>query len=289
MSRKNKESNDRYLQLHHFMLKTAAWLALSAPARAIYIQIGFRYNGANNGKIAYSVRDAASECNLAINTAARAFKELVDRGFIEERRHGGLSKKTRIASEWRLTAYKCDLTGEFKTCTFMHRGGPEHSSYSPQKRGPLPGTSRPSPVSINSRECLKKLHSLSQLTPVDEADCLKQLYSQADFEPPPVSNNYTHIVYQSRATDGRAILPPPIPRAETAPTALTTPPDELPPTPDMIPWTPPRRPKIDDEALVLGGRSISGRPAPIDALTELEGLLLSNALPDGSVTSDLVH
>jgi DNA-binding transcriptional regulator YhcF (GntR family) len=58
-----------------------------------------------------SVRDAASECNLAINTAMRALREMVDLGFIEETRHGGLSKKTRIASEWRLTVFKCDLTG----------------------------------------------------------------------------------------------------------------------------------------------------------------------------------
>ena len=96
-------------------------IALGA-AVAVYIQIASRYNGVNNGKLAFSVRDAASECNIAVGTATRVFKELTDLGFIEETRHGGLSKKTRIASEWRLTAYKCDLTGAFKTCAFMHRG-----------------------------------------------------------------------------------------------------------------------------------------------------------------------
>jgi hypothetical protein len=283
MSRKNKESNDRYLQLHHFMLKTEAWLALSAPARAVYIQIGFRYNGANNGKIAYSVRDAASECDINKDTASRAFKELVARGFIEERRHGALSKKTRIASEWRLTAYKCDLTGEFKTCAFMHRGGPEHSGYTPQKRGPLPGTSRPSPVRINSRECPKKLPSLSELTPVDAAECPKRLPSRADFEPPPVRNNYPHIVYQSRGTDSATLLPPPIPRIETAPTAQTTQPDEL--HPDMIAWTPPRQVRGQ-----IRPRSVANcRLAQTDALTELEGRFLSNALLGGSAAPGLVH
>jgi hypothetical protein len=131
MSRRNKEPNDRYFQLHHYMLRCDAWKALSAPARAIYVQLGSRYNGANNGKLAFSVRDAASECDLAVNTAMRAFKELLTRGFIEETRHGGLSKKTRIASEWRLTAFKCDLTGAFKTCEFLKRGGPDFSSYTP--------------------------------------------------------------------------------------------------------------------------------------------------------------
>jgi hypothetical protein len=129
------EKKDRYFQLHHYMLKTGAWRALSAPARAVYIQIGSRYDGFNNGKIALSVRDAARECDLALNTANRAFHELVERGFIEETRHGGLSRKTRIASEWRLTAYKCDLTGALKTCAFMHRGGPAYSSLPPSKGG----------------------------------------------------------------------------------------------------------------------------------------------------------
>ena len=117
-----EERKDRYFALHHYMLKTDAWRALSAPARAVYIQIGFRYDGCNNGRIAFSVRDAASECGLANNTANNAFKELVALGFIEETRHGGLSRKTRIASEWRMTAFKCDLTGAFKSVLFMQRG-----------------------------------------------------------------------------------------------------------------------------------------------------------------------
>ena len=58
------ERKDRYFQLHHYMMKTDAWRALSAAARAVYLQIGSRYSGANNGRLALSVRDAASECNF---------------------------------------------------------------------------------------------------------------------------------------------------------------------------------------------------------------------------------
>jgi hypothetical protein len=203
--RHDKERSDRYFQIHHYMLKCDAWRALSAPARAVYVQIGSRYNGANNGRLAFSVRDAASECDLAKDTAARVFKELVTRGFIEETRHGTLSKKTRLASEWRLTAFKCDLTGAFKTCTFMHRGGPEYSSYTPLKRGP----GMNAPVPINSRECPKQLPSLSQFTPIEEPECPKQLPTQADCEPSPVPNNYPHIIYQSLGTDSAAERLPP--------------------------------------------------------------------------------
>jgi hypothetical protein len=66
-NRREREKLDRYFQLHHYMMKTDR-------ARA-YVQIGFRYDGSNNGKIAYSVRDAAAECNLDKGTASRAFKE----------------------------------------------------------------------------------------------------------------------------------------------------------------------------------------------------------------------
>jgi Helix-turn-helix domain len=120
---KKREGPDRYFQLHHYMLKTEAWRSLSAAARAVYVQLGARYNGTNNGKLACSVRDAAEECRLDKNTAMRAFKELVALGFIEETRHGSMSRKTRIASEWRLTAFRCDLTGALKTCAFMQAEG----------------------------------------------------------------------------------------------------------------------------------------------------------------------
>jgi hypothetical protein len=263
MARKHdKERNDRYFQLHHYMLRTDAWKALSAAAVRVYIQIGSRYNGANNGRLVFSVRDAAGECNLDKGTASRAFKELVDRGFIEETRHGSLSKKTRIASEWRLTAFKCDLTGSLKTCAFMQRGGSEYSSHAPQKRGPLPGALRPSPVRINSRECPKKLPTLSETTPDEAPECPKQLPTQADFGSSPVRNNYTHIVYQSPETDSTA---------QAAPSTVPIlPPDDLPPMLAKLAWSPPRR--------VRSGASFAFEALPSG------DLLLSNAKKNG-VTS----
>jgi DNA-binding transcriptional regulator YhcF (GntR family) len=123
MGRKRRDSEGRYVQLHHYMLDSPAYRGLTTQARAVYVEIAKRYNGVNNGRIALSVRDAEAACNIARNTASRAFRELIDAGFIEETRHGGLSRKTRIASEWRLTAYKCDLTGSLKSCLFLRRGG----------------------------------------------------------------------------------------------------------------------------------------------------------------------
>jgi hypothetical protein len=139
MSKRDRDGRqDRYFQLHHYMLKTEAWRALSAPARSVYVAIGSRYNGANNGRLSCSVRDAAAECRLNKATVAKAFRELSDFGFIEETRHGSLSRKTRIASEWRLTAFRCDLTGTPKSCLFMQRGQQARQHLEPRTRPQIP-------------------------------------------------------------------------------------------------------------------------------------------------------
>jgi Helix-turn-helix domain len=194
--KQDKERNDRYFQLHHYMLRADAWKALSAAAVRVYIQIGSRYNGANNGRLAFSVRDAAAECNLAINTAMRALRELVDLGFIEETRHGGLSKKTRIASEWRLTAFKCDLTGSLKTCAFMHRGDIARAYRANYQRPGLSQT-RSASVSKEITACLKRG---ADMTP----SVSNEITDTPLLGPSPVSNEVTHIVYQSLGTDSTA-------------------------------------------------------------------------------------
>jgi hypothetical protein len=203
-AKKHEERKDRYFALHHYMLKTDAWRALSAPARAVYIQIGTRYDGFNNGRIAFSVRDAASECELAKDTASRAFKELVDLGFIEETRHGGLSRKTRLASEWRMTAFKCDLTGALKSVLFMQRGELARA-YRQLRRRPQAGRREPArtshttvePVPNDARECPKPRYSLSQTTVGNSPDCPRRRPVEAVFGGSLVPNDGTHIVYQS--------------------------------------------------------------------------------------------
>jgi Helix-turn-helix domain len=197
MARHNKEPRkDRYFALHHYMLNTDAWKGLSANARAVYVQIGFRYDGFNNGRIAFSVRDAAKECGLAKDTASRALKELVDLGFIEETRHGGLSRKTRIASEWRMTAFKCDLIGALKSCLFMKRGA-QASERRLARRRPQTGRRSPQPVPNDDRECPKTRYSLSQTTVSHSPECPKRRPVEAVLGGSPIPNDGTHIVYQS--------------------------------------------------------------------------------------------
>jgi Helix-turn-helix domain len=197
---KQQSGADRFFKLQHYVIKSETWLALTAGARAIYVQIGSRYDGKNNGKLAMSVRTAAKECRLDKDAANRAFKSLVEMGFIEETRHGSLSRKTRIASEWRLTAFKCDLTGAPASNSFLHRStqasdsraararpkagrlSPTTPSHAPPPLSPL----TPSAVPFDAQSTPK----LSPLTP-----------SRAN---PPVPFDGTHIdIYPSpRAGSG---------------------------------------------------------------------------------------
>lgn len=106
--------------LHTYMLASPAWLSLSTAARSVYVQLLSRYNGSNNGSLGFSLRCASIECKIAINTAKRAFQELQDRGFIVQTRKGYFTMKIKHASEWLLTAFRDNRTGEIPERRFMN-------------------------------------------------------------------------------------------------------------------------------------------------------------------------
>ena len=97
-----------FVMLPRFMLKSPAWLSLTAPARAIYVEMECRYYGTNNGDISLSVREASRLCRINKDTAAKAIQELGDKGFIRCRRKGAFHCKVRHASQWELTAQPFD-------------------------------------------------------------------------------------------------------------------------------------------------------------------------------------
>jgi DNA-binding transcriptional regulator YhcF (GntR family) len=113
----------------HFMMGTAAWKSLDATARAIYIHMAMRYAGpgSNNGRLPYSVREAATELRIGKSTAARALEALIDRGFIIAVRRGAFSLKARHATEWRLTEFPSDIDDKGLPTKEFVRWTPEKS------------------------------------------------------------------------------------------------------------------------------------------------------------------
>ena len=65
MSRHQKKTGPRFIQLFYFMLESKAWKDLNAVERAVYLELTERYNGSNNGRIGYSARTAAANLKIA--------------------------------------------------------------------------------------------------------------------------------------------------------------------------------------------------------------------------------
>ena len=112
----------QHVRLYHWMIQSPAYLSLTPSARAVLVELCRLYNGSNNGEIGLSVRVAAERCRISKNTAARAFDDLVDRGFTTLMVRGGFSLKVRHASLWRLNHVNCNVTGQLASKEFMRWG-----------------------------------------------------------------------------------------------------------------------------------------------------------------------
>jgi hypothetical protein len=123
---KGRGRQERYVKLRYWLLNSQAWNSLSGNARALYVELAQRYNGSNNGRIPYSVREAKQSLHISSDTASRLLEILQARGFIVCTKKGAFSlKTTKDASEWRLTEYDCDYPVAHATKDFMRWNPPE--------------------------------------------------------------------------------------------------------------------------------------------------------------------
>jgi hypothetical protein len=162
------------------MLRSLAWRSLSPVARSIFLELAAIYNGGNNGFIALSTRDAAKHVCCSKDTAARAFFELTLKGFVVCCSRGHFDRKSPRASEYRLTLYPCDRTGERISKAFM-RWQPEDAK---SVAGPMGGTAGPIKVTVQAPT--KENYRLRS----DLRD------RQASSEPSSGPTTGTHIIYQ---------------------------------------------------------------------------------------------
>src|SRR5262245_42852387 len=103
-------NGERFVRIRHCLLRSAAWRSLPADACALYVEIASRYNGRNNGYIAYSIREGAERFRAGRATVHQAQRLLEERGIIVCRKRGSFDIKNRQinASEWELTEHDCD-------------------------------------------------------------------------------------------------------------------------------------------------------------------------------------
>lgn len=104
------KSGGPFLKLDAWLMNTEAWASLTPQDRAVYIEVARLYDGRNNGFIGLGVRAASERANVNKDTAAKSFKRLIERGFIEAAQAGAFNQNARLATEWRLTHLRCDRT-----------------------------------------------------------------------------------------------------------------------------------------------------------------------------------
>lgn len=117
--RGRRKSGPAFLKLPNYLQDSAAWGSLTPAERSVFLQLRRRYNGRNNGHLALSARDAARECKVNKDTAAKAFRTLAERGFIEIASPSAFAYKLKRATEYRLTDERCDRTGAKPSNAFM--------------------------------------------------------------------------------------------------------------------------------------------------------------------------
>jgi DNA-binding MarR family transcriptional regulator len=119
--RRKKSRQSPFVMMPKYLLKSAAWWSLSGAAMAAYLELGRRYTGTNNGQLHLSARELSELYNCSKDTAARALRELVEKGFIEIVQLSGfnLKDRRRQATEYRLTLYACDVSHKLPSKAFM--------------------------------------------------------------------------------------------------------------------------------------------------------------------------
>ena len=109
----------QFVMIYRNVKRSAAYHGLSLYARAALIELIDRYTGCNNGMIALGVRELAYELRCSRGAASMALRELDDAGLARPVTMGAF--RGRRASEWRLTFYRCDKTGELPMTQWEQR------------------------------------------------------------------------------------------------------------------------------------------------------------------------
>ncbi|RVI06478.1 hypothetical protein CN205_13910 [Sinorhizobium meliloti] len=104
---------DRFFQMHVWLVNSAAWRAANCYERCLYIELKQRYNGGNNGDIAFSHREAQEALNCSNKPVIDAFRGLVAKGFIRAAQVGSFHWKKGggaggRSTRWILTEYPTD-------------------------------------------------------------------------------------------------------------------------------------------------------------------------------------
>ena len=107
----------RFVLFDYEQIESQAFKYLTGGALKLLIMVRKRFNGVNNGKISFSVREGRDLLGYSMNTVARYFDELIDKGFLRIKEKGSFTYKKRHATTWIIT---CEEYNNQKSRDFKH-------------------------------------------------------------------------------------------------------------------------------------------------------------------------
>lgn len=173
MSSKHKrKGKSKFIMIDAYVKRSAAWRALTPIERNAYIEVKWRYDGTNNGRIGLGCRELADELGMGRDTGNRALDGLQEKGFITKAKGSAFNVKNRAVTEWRLTEYPCDVTGELPTKDFMRWGLEKKTQSHPSDTQSDPSDTRPIKTPENradsrTHRTVKQNSTISQSHPSD--------------------------------------------------------------------------------------------------------------------------
>jgi hypothetical protein len=146
MSKRNGHRRPRrgpsqaFVMLENWLMDSLAWKDLTPNAKVVYLALKRRFNGSNNGTIALGARAAGEALNKTHHSGNRALRELLSHGFLVVTAQSNFNRKTKEATEYRLTELADDRPGHSRAAT------KDFMSWEPEKEiavAPPPGTVAP--------------------------------------------------------------------------------------------------------------------------------------------------
>jgi DNA-binding MarR family transcriptional regulator len=143
-SKYKRKGKSKFIMIDGYVKRCLAWQALTPVERNAYIEVKWRYDGTNNGRIGLGARELAAELGMGKSTASDALNSLQKYGFICVSKPSAFHIKNRTATEWRLTEYGCDVTGDLPSKEFMRwQPTKKQQSAPPDIQSAPPDTSDP--------------------------------------------------------------------------------------------------------------------------------------------------
>jgi DNA-binding transcriptional MocR family regulator len=142
-SKWKRKGKQKFIMIEGYVKRSPGWKALTPIERAAYIEVKWRYDGLNNGRIGLGCRELADEIGMGRTTASQALEGLQEKGFIAKAKASAFNVKNRAVTEWRLTEYRCDVTGELPTKEFTRWGLEKKTQSAPSDTQSAPADTAP--------------------------------------------------------------------------------------------------------------------------------------------------